>query len=83
VSEMKLRRRMETDNPERLRVRMWGFPHLTRLAIAGMLSIVAAMGFIPDQRAPLLFGIVSVAVMLVGYGIRQGVRPANAQARTP
>jgi GABA permease len=83
VSEMKLRRRLETDNPERLRVRMWGFPHLTRLAIAGMLSIVAAMGFIPDQRAPLLFGIVSVAVMLVGYGIRQGVRPANAQARTP
>jgi len=83
VSEMKLRRRLETDNPERLRVRMWGFPHLTRLAIAGMLAIVAAMGFIPDQRAPLLFGIVSVAVMLAGYGIRQGLRPANAQPRTP
>jgi GABA permease len=83
VSEMKLRRRLETDNPERLRVRMWGFPHLTRLAIAGMLAIVAAMGFIPDQRAPLLFGIVSVAVMLVGYGIRQWVRPADAQPGTP
>lgn len=83
VSELKLRRRLEADNPERLRVRMWGFPHLTRLAIAGMLAIVAAMGFIPDQRAPLLFGIVSVAVMLVGYGIRQWVRSANAQPRTP
>jgi GABA permease len=83
VSELKLRRRLETDNPERLRVRMWGFPHLTRLAIAGMLAIVAAMGFIPDQRAPLLFGIVSVAVMLVGYGIRQWVRSADAQPRTP
>ncbi|HWX36712.1 MAG TPA: amino acid permease [Steroidobacteraceae bacterium] len=83
VSEMKLRRRLETDSPERLRVRMWGFPHLTRLAIAAMLAIVAAMGFIPDQRAPLLFGIVSVAIMLVGYGIRQWVRPANGQPGTP
>lgn len=83
VSELKLRRRLETESPERLRVRMWGFPHLTRLAIAGMLAIVAAMGFIPDQRAPLLFGVVSVAVMLVGYGIRQWVRSSHPQFRTP
>jgi GABA permease len=83
VSELKLRKRLEIDSPERLRVRMWGFPHLTRLAIAGMLAIVAAMGFISDQRAPLLFGLVSVAVMLMGYGIRQWVRSAGTQRGTP
>jgi GABA permease len=74
VSELKLRQRLEAQMPERLRVRMWGFPHLTRLAILLMLAIVAAMAFIPDQRAPLLFGIVSVAVMLAGYGIRNALR---------
>ena len=77
VSELKLRRRLEVQMPERLRVRMWGYPHLTRLAILVMLAIVAAMGFIPDQRAPLLFGVVSVAVMLAGFGIRKMVRPAS------
>ncbi len=71
VSELKLRKRLEKEMPERLRVRMWCFPHLTRLAIGVMLAIVAAMAFIPDQRAPLLFGIVSVGVMLAGYGIRE------------
>ena len=74
VSELNLRRRLETEMPERLRVRMWGFPHLTRLAIVAMVAIVAAMAFIPDQRVPLLFGIVSVGVMLAGFGIRKLLR---------
>jgi GABA permease len=70
VAELKLRRRLESQSPQRLRVRMWGYPYLTCLAIAGMLAIVAAMAFIPDQRVPLLFGIASVGVMLAGYAIR-------------
>jgi GABA permease len=55
-------------------VRMWGFPHLTRIAIVAMLAIVAAMAFIGDQRVPLFFGIVSVGVMLAAYGIRKLLR---------
>ena len=80
VSQLKLRRRLEREMPERLRMRMWGFPHLTRLAIVTMLAIVAAMAFIPEQRAPLLFGLVSVAVLLAAFALRQAVgsraRPA-------
>ena len=57
---------------------MWGYPYLTWLAILGMLSIVAAMAVIPDQRSSLVFGIVSAVVMLFGYGVRRryGRRPA-------
>jgi GABA permease len=69
-AELRLRARLEREAPERLRVRMWGYPYLTVLAIVGMLAIVAAMGFIPDQRTPLLFGVVSTLVMLVGYLVR-------------
>lgn len=32
---------------------------------------VAAMAFIPDQRAALLFGVISVLVMLCGYRLRR------------
>ena len=74
VSQLKLRRRLERDSPERLRMRMWFYPHLTRFAILLMLLIVAAMAIIPDQRAPLIFGLVSVAVLLAAFGIRRLIR---------
>lgn len=59
---------------------MWGFPGLTLLAIAMMLAIVAAMAFIPDQRLPLLFGLVSAAVMLGGYLLRRSLPAGAAKA---
>jgi len=71
ISELKLRRRLEREMPERLRMRMWAFPHLTRFAIVAMLGIVAAMAFIPEQRAPLVFGIVSVIVLLAAFALRR------------
>jgi GABA permease len=74
VAELRLRRRLENEMPERLRMRMWGYPWLTRLAIAAMLAIVAAMSVIPEQRAALVFGLVSVAVLLSAYALRRLVR---------
>jgi GABA permease len=70
VSQLKLRARLEKSAPERLTLRMWAYPYLTYLAIAGMLGIVLAMAFIPDQRTPLLFGFISVGVLLLGYALR-------------
>jgi len=43
-----------------------------------MLGIVGAMAFIPDQRLPLLFGVLSALVMLVGYALRRRFGPAPA-----
>jgi GABA permease len=74
VSQLKLRRRLEKDMPERLALRMWGYPYVTRCAILLMLLIVAAMGIIPDQRAPLIFGLASVLVLLAAYGMRRVMR---------
>jgi GABA permease len=70
VAELRLRRRLEREAPARLLVRMWGYPWLTRLTIAAMLAIVAAMAVIPEQRVALLFGLVSVAVLLITYALR-------------
>ncbi len=69
-SELKLRARLEREDPARLRVRMWGYPYLTYIAIAGMLGIVLAMAFIPDQRTPLIFGLISLGVLLLCFGVR-------------
>ncbi len=74
VSQLRLRARLEREMPERLKMRMWGFPHLTRFAIGLMLLIVAAMAIIPDQRAPLIFGLISVVVLLAAYSARHRLR---------
>jgi GABA permease len=67
LSELSLRRRLERDAPELLIVRVPGFPYLTYVAIVGMVGVLVAMAFIPDQRAPLALGIVSAALIVAGY----------------
>ena len=62
LSELTLRRKLERESPGRIVVRMWLYPWLTLLAIAAMLVILAAMAFIPDQRAPLVTGLASLAI---------------------
>jgi GABA permease len=70
-SELRLRRKLERENPERLKVRMWLFPWLTGVAIAAMLGILAAMAFIPDQRVPLVTGLASLAISAALFGVRR------------
>ena len=79
-SELLLRRRLEREAPETLIIRMWGFPYLTYVAIAGMLGILAAMAFIPDQQAPLAMGVGSLAALAAAYGLRRMLRGADAGA---
>ncbi len=75
VAELRLRAKLERTAPEKLRVRMWGYPYLTVLAILAMIGIVTAMAFIPEQRSPLVFGIVSALVMLCAYLLRRRFAP--------
>lgn len=78
VSQLRLRRRLEREAPHLLKVRMWCFPYLTWLAIFGMAAIVVAMAFIPEQRTPLMLGVVSLGVLLVAYFIRHLINGGNS-----
>jgi GABA permease len=75
LSQLRLRARLQAENPARLALKMWGYPYLTYLAIAGMIAILVAMAFIPEQRIPLLFGLVSLGILLVAWAARQLGRP--------
>jgi GABA permease len=70
ISELRLRARLEREDPGRLGIRMWAYPYLTYVAIIGMVGIVLAMAFIPDQRIPLLFGVISLGILLLGFSLR-------------
>lgn len=70
VSQLRLRARLEREDPARLRVRMWLYPWLTYATIIAMMAMVVAMWFIPQQRQSLLLGIVSLGMLLVAYAVR-------------
>ncbi|HTV50604.1 MAG TPA: amino acid permease [Steroidobacteraceae bacterium] len=84
LAQLRLRARLEREDPARLRMRMWCYPYLTIVAIVGMLAILAAMGLIADQRVPLIFGILSALAMMGGYLLRRRYgAPAGTAAGAP
>ncbi|POX47360.1 amino acid permease [Streptomyces sp. Ru72] len=68
VSQLRLRRRLEREAPGRLVVRMWAFPVLTWLALAGMAAIFVLMARQPDTRVQLYStGGMTLFLAVVGY----------------
>ncbi|WP_407110314.1 amino acid permease [Streptomyces sp. DSM 116494] len=71
VSQLRLRRRLEREAPERPAVRMWAFPWLTWVALAGMAAVFVLMAREPGTRVQLYAtGGMTLALAAVGY-VRQ------------
>src|SRR3954467_3063672 len=86
VSQLVLRRRLEREDPERLKVRMWLFPYLTWFAIAAIVVVIGSMAFVADVRSQLWLGLLSVGVVLLAYwakSARQRSRGDTGEAGRP
>ena len=66
ISQFVLRRRTPDDQ---LTVKMWFFPVLTLLAIAGIVGVLVQLGFTSDTRSQLLLSLMSWGVVLVAYAV--------------
>ncbi|QHA04738.1 amino acid permease [Streptomyces broussonetiae] len=78
VSQLLLRRRVERETPEKLVVRMWAFPVLTWVALAGMVTIFVLMAREADTRVQLYStGAMTLALAATGYA-RQRTRAKKA-----
>ncbi|GGW18270.1 amino acid transporter [Streptomyces capoamus] len=72
VSQLLLRRRIERENPGKLVVRMWAFPWLTWIALAGMVGIFVLMAREPDTRVQLYStGVMTLALAALGYALQR------------
>src|SRR3954471_13002347 len=80
VAELRMRRMLEREAPERLKLRMWAFPWLTYLAIAAMVAVIASMALVDDVRSQLIPSFLSLAVVLAAAWLR-GRRAASAPVR--
>ncbi|MFC5958800.1 amino acid permease [Streptomyces pratens] len=79
VSQLRLRRILEREAPEKLVVRMWAFPVLTWVALAGMAAIFVLMAREPDTRVQLYStGGMTVALGVAGYAWQR----SRARTRT-
>ncbi|MEV7417610.1 amino acid permease [Streptomyces sp. NPDC089919] len=79
VSQFVLRRRLEREAPQQLVVRMWGFPYLTWVALAGVVGVLGLMAWDPDTRSQVIFtGGLTVALAATGYALqRRAARAAD------
>ncbi|WP_275464673.1 amino acid permease [Streptomyces noursei] len=55
VAQLRTRRRLEREAPEKLIVKMWAFPYLTWVALAGVAVVLVLMLRDENQRIQLLF----------------------------
>ncbi|MFJ5551752.1 amino acid permease [Streptomyces sp. NPDC093225] len=79
VSQFLLRRRTEREAPEKLVVRMWGFPYLTWVALAGVVAVLALMAWDADTRVQVLFtGGLTAALATTGYALQRRGGSASA-----
>ncbi|PSM43516.1 amino acid transporter [Streptomyces dioscori] len=79
VSQLRLRRQLERESPERLAVRMWAFPVLTWVALAGMLAIFVLMAREPDTRVQLYAtGGMTLFLAAVGHARQRRLRARAA-----
>jgi GABA permease len=78
VSQLVLRRRTERENPEKLVVKMWLFPGLTLLALAGMATVFALMLREEETRMQLLgTGVLTLVLAVAGF-VLQKTRESRA-----
>jgi L-asparagine transporter-like permease len=66
-SQLALGRGMRAEG-ERAPVRMWLFPYLTVVTIAGIVAVLVLMSFDPDQQQAILLSAIS-AVFILGAGV--------------
>ncbi|WP_131736596.1 amino acid permease [Actinomadura roseirufa] len=82
LSQLRLRRRMEAESPELLRLRMWGFPWLSRVVVALLVLAFAAVAT-SGGALPVVAGVAAaVGGTLLAYEIKsRRARRAEVVAR--
>ena len=70
VSQLRMRARLEREDPEKLKVRMWGYPFLTWLVIAAIVVVIGSMAVVDDVRDQLWWSLGSLAVVLIAARVR-------------
>ncbi|MBH5334853.1 amino acid permease [Streptomyces pactum] len=79
VAQLRMRRKLQREAPERLVVKMWLFPYLTWAALAGTIGVLLLMLRDDDNRTQLFFTVgLAVVLSVVGYLRQRSLERRNA-----
>ncbi|MFJ8070077.1 amino acid permease [Peribacillus sp. NPDC096447] len=65
ISQLRMRKKLERENPDALKVKMWLFPYLTYATILGISIILISMAFIDSTRSQLYSTLLLTGVIIV------------------
>ncbi len=82
LSQLRLRRRIEREAPERLTLRMWFFPWLTWAALAAMAVVILLMLRDDGARPQLLWSAGATALVIAVAWVREWLGRRSGAART-
>ena len=82
LSQIRMRRQLEREEPERLQLRMWLFPYLSYATLLMIGVVIGSMYWVPGSRSQLVLSFVSLGLVLSAYGIKS-VRARAHRARGP
>jgi GABA permease len=80
VSQLRMRARLEREDPEKLQVRMWAYPFLTWAVIVAIVVVIGSMAVVDDVRDQLWWSLGSLAVVLIAAWIRT-LQPSRTSSR--
>lgn len=79
AAEIRLRRRVEAEEPARLLIRMWWFPYGSWLVIAAILAVLVAMAFTPALATQVYASLLCLVIVVAAYfGLRRPRRDTFA-----
>jgi len=67
VSHLRMRKKIEKENPESLKLKMWFFPYVTYITIASMVAILIAMAFIESMRSQFYLTMAITVLVIASY----------------
>ncbi|TRY27291.1 amino acid permease [Brevibacillus sp. LEMMJ03] len=67
VSHVRIRRKLERENPQALTLKMWAFPYLTYLTMAAMVLILVSMLFLESMRSQLYLTMLITVLVVASY----------------
>ncbi|OCA82051.1 amino acid permease [Pseudobacillus wudalianchiensis] len=73
ISQLRLRKKIEREMPERLKLRMWAYPYLTIGSILAMVAIIGSMAFNASTRSQLILSLLSAIIVALFYVIKANI----------
>jgi L-asparagine transporter-like permease len=72
LAQIRLRPKLEAEDPARLAIRMWGFPYLSWLVVVAIVGVLIAMAFTETLATEVYASLFCLAVVVAAYyGLRR------------